>query len=423
MSSAVITNSDGNSSNFTLPFTNISNFVSLKLDNTKFILWRDQFEYVLIPTDLYGHVHGEIQEPEEIIMNNGVLSLNLRWVYWRKMDRFVISFLKATFTSTISVDVLGLTTTREIWDFLESSFKTQYRARKNMLRAQLFGMKKGNLNVLVYLQKIKTIAYSLAAIGENISDSDLIMHVINSLGREYDNFVISVQNRDTPYTFGELKARFLTHEQWLYDQERDTSTSFYVTNTSGLYARGGNISSRNSYSNHSNVNKKKNGSNFYLCNRWKYGRGNGNRNNGSTYHTGSTSYGSQGNTDTRNGSTSTGESRRFDLSQVDCQICRKKIHYASRCHFRYYPPINSGFVSVSESQQPENSNTNVSSAPQAFASHHTNSVHISDDPSSSTLWLSDSGASTHMTGDSSLLQYTSTYKGKEAVKIGNGRNI
>ncbi|XP_026432754.1 uncharacterized protein LOC113330109 [Papaver somniferum] len=192
MSSAATT-SDGNTSNFTLPFTNISNFVSLKLDNTNFILWRDQFESILITTDLYGHVNGEIQKPGERVMINGVLSLNPRWVYSRKMDKFVVSCLKATFTSAISGDVLGLTTTREIWEYLQSCFKTQYRVRKNMLRAQLFGIRKRNLHILVYLQKIKKIADSVAAIGEKVNESDLIMYVLNGLETEYDNFVVSDQ--------------------------------------------------------------------------------------------------------------------------------------------------------------------------------------------------------------------------------------
>ncbi|XP_026419387.1 uncharacterized protein LOC113315308 [Papaver somniferum] len=230
------------------------------------------------------------------------------------MDRFVVSCLKATFTSTISGDVLSLTTSREIWEFLESCFQTQYRARKNMLRAQLFGIKRGNLNILVYLQKIKSITDSLAAIGEKVNDSDLIMHVLNGLGREYDTFIISAQNKDNPYTFSELKARLLTHEQWLFDQDRDTTGIYDSQHNSGLYARNGNSNSGNSYN--ANGGKKKNGSNF------PYGRGNGNK---------SGQYGSsfsniQGNYDPGSSSTSTGGSRRFDLSQVDCQICRKKGH-------------------------------------------------------------------------------------------------
>lgn len=53
-------------------------------------------------------------------------------------------------------------------------------------------------------------------------------------------------------------------------------------------------------------------------------------------------------------SSSTNGFVRRDCSQVECQIYRKKGHYASRCHFRYHPPTvianstNSGHIATVE---------------------------------------------------------------------------
>ncbi|XP_026459452.1 putative uncharacterized protein DDB_G0289263 [Papaver somniferum] len=101
----------------------------------------------------------------------------------------------------------------------------------------------GNQYIIDYLKKIKTISDSLAAIGEKVSDEDLIMFLLNGLGSEYDVFVFSSQNRETPYTFGEIKARLLSHEQFLSERQHQstnlyddqTTTAFYGRNSSNDY--------------------------------------------------------------------------------------------------------------------------------------------------------------------------------------------
>lgn len=44
--------------NFTLPFQNISNFVSFNLGNTNFLPWRHKFESILMSTNLLRFVDG-----------------------------------------------------------------------------------------------------------------------------------------------------------------------------------------------------------------------------------------------------------------------------------------------------------------------------------------------------------------------------
>lgn len=113
---------------FRLPFTNTANFISLKLDHTNFLLWKDQFESVLISVDQFEYVDGTIEEPPRYTIVDDVQAQNPAWLYWRKVDRFVSSCLKATFTQSVSDDVLGLSTAHEIWNFLKTSFTTQFFA-------------------------------------------------------------------------------------------------------------------------------------------------------------------------------------------------------------------------------------------------------------------------------------------------------
>lgn len=72
---------------------------------------------------MYGHVTGDDQKTVREIIVDGVNSINPQWVLWRKLDCFVVSCLNATFTPSVSGDVLGLTSAREIWVFLDTSFR------------------------------------------------------------------------------------------------------------------------------------------------------------------------------------------------------------------------------------------------------------------------------------------------------------
>ncbi|XP_026459878.1 uncharacterized protein LOC113360598 [Papaver somniferum] len=233
----------------------------MKLDGSNYLLWRDQFERVLVSTDLYGYVNGEIMEPPRRIIVNGVEVDNANWVSWRRLDRFVSTFLKATFTSTVSGDILGLTTTKDIWDYLETSFRTQFRAKKNLLRTQLNGIKKGNQSIIDHLKKIKTIADSLAAIGEKVSGEDVIMFLLNGLGSEYDVFVVSSQNRETPYTFGEIKARLLSHEKFLSERQHQSTKLYDEQTVTAFYGRNGSTGYNNNRKN-GGYNKNDNGGSY-----------------------------------------------------------------------------------------------------------------------------------------------------------------
>ncbi|RZC62572.1 hypothetical protein C5167_024320 [Papaver somniferum] len=376
---------------FTILFTfhQYYKFCSAKLGPDNYFIWRDQFETILISVDLFGYVDGEIREPPREVIVDGSVVINPRWLYWRKVDRFVASCFKATFTDTISGDVLGLSSATEIWIYLETSFRNQFSARRNMLHNQLSGIRKGNLSILVYLQTIKTLADSLAVIGERVSEADLTMCVLNGLSRTYDNFVISANNRETPFTFAELKPRLLNHEQWLLDQEQDMSNNFDPQHPSAFCSR--------------NINH--------------FGGGAGNKGKPKS------SYGNFMSSQYQSGSSSSS-------STVERQICRKFGHFANRCYYRYAPDKKQNnthaahIASEDDGFQYMDSSANATTMELAFSGMtiHNNTM---SDPSSSSgpTWIFDSGATSHMTGDQTLMQNVPPYTGKEKVMVGNAKKF
>lgn len=123
--------------------------------------------------------------------------------------------LNATFFRSVSSTVLGLSTSKQVWFSLGKEFSDQFVSRRTILRNQLHNIRKYSDPMIVYLHHIKEITDSLVAINEHVSELDLMTYTLNGVGREYDNFVISTQNRDVPFTFGALKSRLIQHKQWI----------------------------------------------------------------------------------------------------------------------------------------------------------------------------------------------------------------
>lgn len=88
-----------------------------------------------------------------------------------------------------------------------------------------------------FLQEVKSISDSLAVINDKIPDPDIVMYVLNGLGRDYDNFVIFIQNRENPLSFGDLKEKILTHEQWLKAQHVETSVALESVTNSAFFTK------------------------------------------------------------------------------------------------------------------------------------------------------------------------------------------
>ncbi|XP_026429243.1 uncharacterized protein LOC113325254 [Papaver somniferum] len=193
-----------------------------------------------------------------------------------------------------------------------------------MLHNQLSGVRKGNLSILVYLHNVKSLGDSLAAIGERVSETFLTMYVLNGLGRAYDNFVISANNRETPFTFAELKPRLMNHEQWLLDKEQDMSINFDSQHPSAFYSRNGNNFGGG------NKNKPKFNPNNFVNSQFQSGSSS-NSNSQGGYNGGY----SGGVPKMGGPSNSGGRRTQIDFSKVECQICRKFGHFANRCYYRY----------------------------------------------------------------------------------------
>ncbi len=199
-----------------ISLSNIINYVSIELDETNYLLWRSQFVPILVANDLYGYVDGSITPPPTIINSTeGKESPNPDFLSWRKTDQFVLSCINATLTQSILAQVLGHSTAHQVWASLHLMFLEQSQARFDLLKGDIQSIQKGTSSISEYLNRLKHIADSLAALQHLVPDKELVGHALNGLGPEYTNFVVMMENRELPPTSSKLRSRLFSHEQRL----------------------------------------------------------------------------------------------------------------------------------------------------------------------------------------------------------------
>lgn len=118
---------------------------------------------------LLGYVDGSFPCPVQYLCDaEGRTIPNPGYSAWVKTDQSVRSWLNATLTKDILIEVHDLQTSREVWLALEQRFVDQSTASELQLKFALLNHRKGNKTVVVYL-RVKEIVDSLTAINSPIS--------------------------------------------------------------------------------------------------------------------------------------------------------------------------------------------------------------------------------------------------------------
>lgn len=105
-----------------------------------------------------------------------------------------------------------------------------------------------------------------------------------------------------------------------------------------------------------------------------------------------------------------------------CQICKIPGHLANHCRWRYTPASKKSTKNSSKSGYDSTYSPSTSdNLQQAFHSIKLNSTNICHDHNVASCWITDSGAASHMTNDSSCLSKAKAYKGNDQVMVGDGK--
>lgn len=162
----------------TVTFSNLQNCVKLTTDN--YPVWKYAINPFLIGNSFLRFVDGSSPPPSPTIPNLDPTAgasptiANPEFHTWSQQDQMVLSLLIQTLTDPLLYHIVGCLTARDLWLSLEKMFTSTLHARVMHMHYQLATMKKGNLSVTDYFQKIKASSDILAATRQPLNNFEFI---------------------------------------------------------------------------------------------------------------------------------------------------------------------------------------------------------------------------------------------------------
>uniref|UniRef100_A0A2N9H369 CCHC-type domain-containing protein n=1 Tax=Fagus sylvatica TaxID=28930 RepID=A0A2N9H369_FAGSY len=351
-----------------LVLSNMSNLMSVKLDSSNFIVWKHQLSSILKAYSMIDFVDGTVPSPSRFLTDeegNLTSEANPEFRLWNTRDQALLTLINSTLSPPVLSMVVGQNSAQAVWKTLEQRFTSTSRANVLNLKIELHNLKKGGESISSYLQKVKNTRDKLVAVGILIDNEELLHIILKGLPREYGPFCSAIRTRNEPISFEEIMVLLQTEELSLVecsDSAKDLQAMALFA--SAAPSRGGRTNNNNQYSPHQ--------------------------------------YSSQSNSPTQGQSTFSQHSQnKSESSRPQCQICGKLGHQALDCYHRMdfayqgrHPPAKLAAMA------------STSNGAQAGES-----------------WLTDTGATDHLTANMNNLNVHTPYKGTDQVAVGNGQSI
>jgi hypothetical protein len=127
-------------SSSTLSFNTVAHMVTIKLSSTNFLLWRSQVVPLLQCQKLYGYVDGSTPMPSAA---TDLAAHNI----WKQFDQLVMSLLLFSLTEEALSITIDFTTSRDVWNSLETTFSQKSKVRELQIKDELHLIKRGSYNI------------------------------------------------------------------------------------------------------------------------------------------------------------------------------------------------------------------------------------------------------------------------------------
>jgi hypothetical protein len=304
---------------------------------SNFNSWKSRLLITLEESDLMKFVEEVVPEPDDASEKS----------QWKKNDARARRIIIYSVRDHLIPHISKLKTTKEMFDALKKLFESNNTNRAIALKHQLQNVKMTKADTIAtFFMKISEIRDQLGTIGEIISDRELVMLTLNGLPSHWEPFIQSISGRSKLPKFDRL---------WADCTQEETR----------LAARG----AQGSHHDESHA----------LASHARKGKGRG-RGSDKPFKGGK--------------SRPTPEHKKKDLSKIQCFKCEKFGHYARHCPLWKNRKQHASTADV-DREPPQKKSRKASKDDEEFFFISSLSGTI---PTSSDIWLIDSGASRHMTG-------------------------
>nr|GEZ05590.1 zinc finger, CCHC-type, Gag-polypeptide of LTR copia-type [Tanacetum cinerariifolium] len=146
--------------------------MTIKLTSNNYLLWHNQMLPIFTYQKLIRHIDGTSIAPSSTIVVDGKMVPNHTVVPWNEVDQRAVILLQSSLTEESAAEVLGLTTTHQIWLSLEDTYSNACVECVHSLRDSLRQLTKGTSSVSDYCRRFKAICDQLSAIGHSVVEID-----------------------------------------------------------------------------------------------------------------------------------------------------------------------------------------------------------------------------------------------------------
>ncbi|KAL5789331.1 hypothetical protein ACOSQ2_004219 [Xanthoceras sorbifolium] len=132
-----------------------------------------------------------------------------------KSDKLLLCWLYSTVHPSIIGEITDCVTSYEVWNVLENLFAQQSMAKVLQLKQELQNITKGSMQISDFVLKVKSLGDGLKAAGEMIKDQDLVLHILNGIGHDYDPVAVLISSQKQSMSLQEVHYLLMIHEQRL----------------------------------------------------------------------------------------------------------------------------------------------------------------------------------------------------------------
>jgi predicted transposase YbfD/YdcC len=169
---------------------NLSQIAIEKLDKNNFKVWKFRIMNFLMGKGYWEFINGDETEP--LLPKNPTQQQIQVNKTWHEKARKVLYWLSVSMSDSTIVHIQDAKSPKQAWDTLVKMYNINTQARKMQLKQELHNLQKNKMNISDYSTMVKNLANALASIGTPVDDEDLVAVTLNGLGKDYNQFCISI---------------------------------------------------------------------------------------------------------------------------------------------------------------------------------------------------------------------------------------
>nr|TKR59016.1 hypothetical protein D5086_0000327510 [Populus alba] len=151
---------------------------------------------------------------------------------WKQLDQLVISLLLSSLTEEALSITIGFTTSRDVWNSLETTFSQKSKARELQIKDELHLMRRGSRSILEYSRIFKAHCNQLSTMGCPIEDTDKVHWYLRGLGHEFSTFSITQLSLTLIPSFKDIVPKAESFDLFSKSIDHNTGVPAYVANFS-----------------------------------------------------------------------------------------------------------------------------------------------------------------------------------------------